>query len=168
MPKGEAEWLKAYHPRMRPRQLAHIPSSLFVKSFFLAVLGRSSFRASRTIRCLLRLRGISGTGDKAETSAETFDSYSQHPFVLRPMRADFPQKTPSLGFSTILKMDIPPFLTVVLQSLNRISCVDTEEAQPRRFKFDASGNLSNQITARAYRLATGAQVLPIAPRHPLL
>jgi hypothetical protein len=37
-----------------------------------------------------RLRGISGTGDKAETWAETFDSYPQHPFVLLPMRTGIP------------------------------------------------------------------------------
>jgi hypothetical protein len=83
-----------------------------------------------------RLRGISGTGDKAETGAETSDSYSQHPFVLLPMRAEIPQNKPSSRFSIDLKMEIPPFLTVVVQSLNRV----TEEAQPCCFKFNASGS----------------------------
>jgi hypothetical protein len=88
---------------------------------------------------MLGLRGISGTGHKAETRAETFDSYPQHPFVLLPMKAEIPQNKPSLRFSTVLKMDTPPFLTVVVQSFNRISCADTEEAQPCRFKFGAQG-----------------------------
>jgi hypothetical protein len=88
-----------------------------------------------------RLGRISGTGEKAETRAETFDSYSQHPFVLLPMRAEIPQNKPSLRFSTTLKMDRPPFLTVVVRSLNGISCTDTEEAQSYRFKFDASVGL---------------------------
>ena len=87
----------------------------------------------------LRLRGISRTGDKAETRAETFDSYSQHPFVLLPMRVEIPQNKPSLRFSTVLKMDTPPFLTVVVQGLNRVSFADIEEVQLYRFKFDASG-----------------------------
>jgi hypothetical protein len=83
-----------------------------------------------------RLRGISGTGDKAETRAETSNSYSQHPFVLLPMRVEVPQNKPNLKFSTALKMGTPPFPTVVVQSLiNRV----TEEAQPCRFKFGASG-----------------------------
>jgi hypothetical protein len=65
-----------------------------------------------------RLRGISGTGGKAETRAETFDSCSQHPFVLLPMRAEIPQNKPSLKFLAVLKMDTPPFTTVVVQSLD--------------------------------------------------
>lgn len=94
-----------------------------------------------------RLRGISGTGDKAETRAETFDSYSQHPFVLLPMGAEIPQNKPSLSFSTVLKMDTPPFLTVVVQSLNRVSCDDTEEAQSCRFKSTHQGYVGVRKTS---------------------
>jgi hypothetical protein len=45
------------------------------------------------------------------------------------MGAEIPQNKPSLKFSAVLKMDTPPFTTVVVQSLNRVSCADTEEAQ---------------------------------------
>jgi hypothetical protein len=40
------------------------------------------------------------------------------------MRAEIPQNKTSLRFSTVLKMDTPPFLVVVVQSL-RVSCADT-------------------------------------------
>jgi hypothetical protein len=70
-----------------------------------------------------RLRGISGTGSKAETRAETLNSL----FVLLPIRAEIHQNKPSLRFSAVLKMDIRPLLTVVVQSLDRVSCTDTEE-----------------------------------------
>jgi hypothetical protein len=59
------------------------------------------------------------------------DSYSPRSFVLLQIGADIPQNKPCVRFSTVLKMDTPPFLTVVVQSLNRVSCADTGEAQPQ-------------------------------------
>lgn len=70
---------------MRPRKLAYIPFSC-LSSSSLTVLDRSPLSVSRTIRCLPFVKGgIGGTGDKAGTRAETFDNYSQDPFVLLPM-----------------------------------------------------------------------------------
>jgi hypothetical protein len=61
----------------------------------------------------------------AETNAETFDSYSQHPFLLLPMRAEIPQNKPSSKFLTVLKMGTPPFPTVVVHNvqilINRVA-----------------------------------------------
>jgi hypothetical protein len=77
-------------------------------------------------------------GDKAETKAETSNSYSQHPFVLLPMRVEVPQNKPTLKFSTPLKMGTPPFPTVVVQSLtHRV----TEEAQPVSNSHPAGGDV---------------------------
>jgi hypothetical protein len=120
---------------MRPRKLAVCQVLSGAWWIFL-----SAFENNSMLSAYLPSKGGSARRGKAETRAETFDSYTQHPFVLLPMRDEILPNKPSLRSSTVLKMDTPPFLTVVVQSLNRVSCADTEEAQPCRFKFDASGS----------------------------
>jgi hypothetical protein len=52
--KGEDEWLKDYHHRMRPPKLAHIPFSCLSS---LPVLGRSSFRVREQFDAYLPFKG---------------------------------------------------------------------------------------------------------------
>jgi len=86
-------------------------------------------------RCF-RLRG---TGGKAETRDETSDDCST--LSTRPTSNE-DQNSPkqiNLGFPAPLKMEIPPVVTFVVQSLYQATCADIKEAQQFSFKFDEAG-----------------------------
>jgi hypothetical protein len=60
----------------------------------IAVLGRSSFCVREQFDADLPFKGEQRDGIRLKLGAETFDSYTQHPFVLYPMRTEIPQNIP--------------------------------------------------------------------------